>query len=76
MGQYGAMPMAGVAAPLRIMAEMMDDARISGQEIHIMVADLAKAFDTCEYWSQALSWKCLGVPEEMINLLVNLDSGN
>ena len=76
MGQYGAVPMAGVAAPLRIMSEMMDDARVSGQELHIMVADLAKAFDTCEYWSQALSWRCLGVPEEMINLLINLDSGD
>ena len=76
MGQYGAVPMSGVAAPLKILAELMDDARVSGQELHIMVADLAKAFDTCEYWSQALSWKCLGLPEEAIDLLINLDSGD
>mgnify|MGYP001375652266 FL=1 len=41
-----------------------------------MVADLAKAGDPGEYWSQALSWKCLGLPEEMIKLLINLDSGD
>ena len=54
----------------------MDDARVSKQELHILVTDLAKAFDTMEYWSQALSWKCLGLPEHMINLLVKMDSGN
>ena len=76
MEQFGAVPKAGVAGPLRVLAELIDDARISGQEIHIMVADLAKAFDTCEYWSQALSWKCLGMPEDMIDILVNMDSGD
>ena len=76
LGQFGAVPNSGVQAPLRMLAELMDDARMSGQQLHIMVADLSKAFDTMEYWSQALSWKCLGMPQEMIDLLVNLDSGS
>jgi len=73
--QYGALPKAGTAAPVRVLAEMMDDARESGQELHILLADLTKAFDTMEYWSQAMSWKYLGMPEELIQLLVNMDSG-
>ena len=76
LSQYGALPKAGTAPPLRILAELIDDAKMSKQELHILVTDRAKAFDTMEYWSQALSWKCLGVPEHMINLLVNLDSRN
>ena len=55
LGQFGALPKVGVAAPLGIMAEIMEDARRSGQELHMMVADLSKAFDTMEYWSQELS---------------------
>ena len=54
---------------------MMEDARVTGRELHWMVADLSKAFATMEYWSQALSWKCLGLPEDIIELLVNMDAG-
>ena len=62
LAQYGALPKAGTAPPLRVLAEMMEDARVSGRELHWMVADLSKAFEAMEYWSQALSWKCLGLP--------------
>ena len=58
------------------MAEIMEDARRSGQELHMMVADLSKAFDTMEYWSQELSRRTLGMPQDMIDLMVNLDSGS
>ena len=54
----------------------MEDARRSGQELHMMVADLSKAFDTMEYWSQELSWRTMGMPQDMIDLMVNLDSGS
>ena len=46
LGQFGALPKGGAAAPLWIMAEIMEDARRSGQELHMMVADLSKAFNT------------------------------
>ena len=52
MSQYGAVARAGVQAPLRVIAEVMDDARVSGQELHLLATDLSKAFDTQEYWSQ------------------------
>ena len=29
-----------------------------------------------EYWSQELSWRTLGMPQDMIDLMVNLDSGS
>ena len=75
-GQYGGLAGGGVQEPLRILAEIIEDAVASGQELHILVTDLSKAFDSVEYWSQAMSWKALGVPEEMIELLVNLDRGS
>ena len=75
-GQYGGLPGAGVQAPLRILAEIIEDANQSKQELHVLIADLSKAFDTMEYWSQELSWQCLGLPEHMVRLLVNLDRGN
>ena len=73
--KFGALPKAGVAAPLRILAEVLDDARLSGQPLHLMVADLSKAFDTMEPWAQALSWTCVGMPEPLVKLLVGLDTG-
>ena len=77
MSQYGAVsrPRAGVQAPLRVIAEVMDDARMSGQELHLFATDLSKAFDTQEYWSQALSWRSLGMPEYLVRLLVGIDAG-
>ena len=54
----------------------MDDARVSGQELHLFATDLSKAFDTQEYWSQALSWRSLGMPEDLVNLLVGIDAGS
>ena len=74
--QYGAMSKAGVQAPLRVMAEIMDDARVSGQELHLFATDLSKAFDTEEYWSQAVSLRSLGMPVELVELLVGLDAGS
>ena len=67
--QFGALPNAGTAEPLRALAEVLDDARVSKQELHIIALDLKKAFDTVEYWSQALSWRAVGVPTEAIKVL-------
>lgn len=74
--QYGAIPKAGTAPPLRVLTEVMEDARLSESELHIIALDLKKAFDTCEYWSQAMSWRALGMPEEAIKILINLDAGS
>ena len=42
--------------PIRILAELIEDANVSGKESHIFSTDLSKACDTLEYWSQAMSW--------------------
>ena len=75
-GQYGAVPHCGVEAPLRVFAEMLEDARVSGRECHVFTTDYSKAFDTCQFWSQELSWRTLGMPQGLIDLMVNLDSGS
>ena len=74
--QYGGMPKAGTAPPLRSLAEVLDDVRLSESELHVLALDLSKAFDTmsCEYWSQAMSWKaltwaCQMRPDEAIKIL-------
>jgi hypothetical protein len=61
--------------PIRILAELIEDADITGKELHIFSADLSKAFDTLEYWSQAMSWRALGAPEQLVNLLIEMDKG-
>ena len=76
MSQYGALAKAGVAPPLRVLAEVMEDARLSKTELHILALDLQKAFDTCEFWSQAMSWQALGMPKPMIDILINMDAGS
>ena len=70
------MPKAGTAPPLRALAEVLDDARLSKSELRVLALDLPKAFDTCEYWSQAMSWKALGMPDEVIKILINMDAGS
>ena len=74
--QFGALPGGGTAAPLRTLRALTDDARQSKQPLYLVIADLTKAFDTLEYWSQALSWKCLDLPDALIRILINLDSGS
>ena len=74
--QFGALPGGGTAAPLRTLRAITDDARQSKKTLYLFIADLTKAFDTLEYWSQALSWKCLDLPEKLIHILINLDSGS
>ena len=68
LGQFGALPEAGTAPPLRILHEVLQDAKLSKSELHVIALDLKKAFDTCEYWSQALSWRALGMPTEAVNI--------
>ena len=74
--QFGALPGGGTAAPLRTLRAITDDARQSKRTLHLFIADLTKAFDTLEYWSQALSWRCLDLPEKLIRILINLDSSS
>ena len=75
LSQHGGMSKRGTMEPIRILAEVMEDAQASGQEFHLFSADLSKAFDTLEYWSQAMSWRALGMPVEITDMLTNLDEG-
>ena len=74
--QYGAVPKAGTLPPRRVLGAVFEDANINEKEMHLLLLDLKKAFDTCEYWSQALSWRALGVPEPLVKILLNLDAGS
>jgi hypothetical protein len=73
--QYGGISGRQMQALIRILAELIEDANITKKELHIFSADLSKAFDTLEYWSQAMSWRALGAPTEMVNMLVDIDKG-
>ena len=73
--QYGGLRGRQMQDPIRILAELIEDANVSGKELHIFSSDLSKAFDTLEYWSQAMSWRALGAPKQLVNLLVDMDRG-
>jgi hypothetical protein len=73
--QYGSLPERAVGTPVRVATEIIEDAIMSGQELHLFSADIKKAFDSCEYWSQAMSWRALGMPEQLIDLLTGMDIG-
>ena len=53
--QYGGINGRQIHDPIRILAELIEDANVTKQELHIFSADLSKAFETLEYWSQAMS---------------------
>ena len=72
--QYGGVPGGGTTDPMQVLASVLDDARLSKSQLHCLSLDLSKAFDTVEYWSQAASWSALGMPEELIRLLIQMDS--
>jgi hypothetical protein len=71
--QYGALPRRSAGSPIRVLTEIIEDAIQSGRELHLFSADIKRAFDSLEPWSQAMSWRALGMPEEMIDLLVDMD---
>ena len=66
--QYGGINGRQIQDPIRILAELIEDANVTKKELHIFSADLSKAFDTLEYWSQAMSWRALGAPKDMVNM--------
>ena len=76
LSQYGATSDGGTMQPRRILQAILEDSALSKKQLHIIGLDLSKAFDTAEYWSQALSWRALGLPEDMIKILINLDAGS
>ena len=73
--QYGGLQGRQMQDPIRILAELAKDANVTGKELHVFSADLSKAFDTLEYWSQDMSWRALGAPKQVVNLLTEMDKG-
>ena len=73
--QHGCLPGRSVRTPIRILTELIEDAIVTGKELHIFSADITKAFDSLEYWSQAMGWRALGMPKHMVNMLVDMDRG-
>jgi ribonuclease HI/exonuclease III len=71
--QHGSLANRSAKAPIRALAEMIEDALMSGKELHVLSADISKAFDSIEYWSQAMGWSALGMPKDLIEMLVNMD---
>lgn len=71
--QHGGTPDRSTASPMHNLAETTQDAQVSGQELHVLSADLTKAFDTLEHWSQVMSWRALGMPTEMAEMLMRMD---
>jgi ribonuclease HI len=71
--QHGGLARRTAKSPIRSLAEIIEDAAQTGQELHIFSADIAKAFDSIEYWSQAMSWSALGMPADLIQMLVQMD---
>ena len=61
--------------PIWVLAELIEDANISGKELHTFSTDLSKTFVALEYWSQAMSWRALGAPKQLVNLLVDMARG-
>ena len=73
--QYGGLQGRIIQDPIRILAELIDDANVTGRELHIFSADLTKAFDTLEYWSQAMSWRAIGTPHDIVEMIIDMDKG-
>ena len=73
--QHGSLAGRSVKAPIRVLTEVIEDAIISGKELHVFSADISKAFDSLEYWSQAMGWSALGMPPDLVDMLVEMDAG-
>ena len=71
--QHGSLQSRSAKAPIRALAESIEDALMTGKELHILSADISKAFDSIEYWSQAIGWSALGMPADMQQTLVDMD---
>ena len=46
-----------------------------GKECHCLFLDLAKAYDSVEYWALEDAMRALGVPEKILKLMATLDRG-
>jgi hypothetical protein len=73
MEQHGGLHKRSARTPIRVITELIEDAIMSGKELHVFSADISKAFDSLEYWSQAMGWRALGMPKELVTMLVDMD---
>ncbi len=46
--QYGALPKRSAGSPIRVLTEVIEDAIVSGKELHLFSADIKRAFDSLE----------------------------
>jgi len=71
--QHGSIPEGTTTDAMFNLAGVLDDARSSGQSLFLLSLDLSKAFDTLEYWSQAMTWRAFGMPKDLIKILLQMD---
>jgi len=71
--QHGSIPEGTTDDAMFNLAAVLDDARESGQSLYLLSLDLSKAFDSLEYWSQALTWRAFGMPKDLVTILLQMD---
>jgi len=54
---------------------VMLDAKSRNKELHMLFLDLAKAYDSVEYWAMDVAMRGLGVPEKLLDFMNRLDEG-
>ena len=72
--QFGSLPGGGTDTPMFTMAGVFEHARATNSPLYLLSLDLAKAFDSLEYWSQAMTWRAFGMPPRMVKLILHLDA--
>ena len=72
--QHGSIPEGTTNDAMFNLAGVLDDARDSQQSLYLLSLDLSKAFDTLEYWSQAMTWRAFGMPKPLVRILLQMDA--
>ena len=52
----------------------LEDAKLTGKEIHILALDIKRAYDSIEFWSSEIAARRLRLPEEFIQIMREFDT--
>ncbi len=74
--QYAFLPNKNITDPIKMVEFNQNHARKNGRELHHVVMDQIQAFDRLELWAGDLAMKRLNSPDQLQNLVNNLNQNS
>jgi hypothetical protein len=73
LGQSAFRSQMGTSDNIQTLNGVLETAKLRKLALHIINTDIAKAYDSCEFWSLQMHYRRKGMPEAFCNLMSSMD---